>query len=501
MSPTTFFSKIFKRKQEDRPVAPAPKLAHEPAFDLEPESPQRAFGQALARHLQQPLPDALQKSHVLGAGWRGKAMDSADISSGYTSITATSGAPPLPGVMGWYASSAFIGWSMCAIISQRWLVDKCCSMPGRDAVRNGWELAFDDGDEVPPEVLARIKKLDTKYKVVENLQQMSKMNRVFGIRLCNFEFDGVDDNFYSKPYNIDGVTEGSLRGIAQTDPQWAAPQLVGRNTRDPGSIGFYEPDFWRIGGVDVHASHLVILRGPEVPDLLKPTYFYGGIPLTQRIYDRVYGAERLADEALLLSLTKRSLIIKTEVAQVAQNQGQFTSAMKMSQLLRDNYAIRVVDKEDEVQQLDTTLADLDAVIMTQYQLVAAVAEIPATKLLGTSPKGFGASGDYEIASYHQMLESLQTCELTPFLLRYYEILFKSDIPELAGRNFSIVWNPLNSKTDKEMAEINNLKADTATKLFAAGAISADDERNRLIRDKDSGYTAMEYDIDDDSVDM
>ena len=57
--------------------------------------------------------------------------------------------------------------------------------------------------------------------------------------------------------------------------------------------------------------------------------------------------------------------------------------------LRDNYGVKVIDKDaEDLTQFDTGLADLDVTIMTQYQLVAAIAGVPATKLLGTTPKGF-----------------------------------------------------------------------------------------------------------------
>src|SRR6185437_4365763 len=42
--------------------------------------------------------------------------------------------------LGWYGSQSFIGYQMAALLSQQWLINKCCSMPARDAVRNGYEL-------------------------------------------------------------------------------------------------------------------------------------------------------------------------------------------------------------------------------------------------------------------------------------------------------------------------------------------------------------------------
>ena len=57
--------------------------------------------------------------------------------------------------------------------------------------------------------------------------------------------------------------------------------------------------------------------------------------------------------------------------------------------------------------------------MSQYQLVAAAANVPATKLLGTTPKGFNATGEYEEASYHEELESIQANDLSRLLARHH----------------------------------------------------------------------------------
>ena len=69
-------------------------------------------------------------------------------------------------------------------------------------------------------------------------------------------------------------------------------------------------------------SHFVILRGPEVSDILKPSYLYGGLPLTQLILERVYGAERTANEAPMLALTKRLVVRYMEDLREHQQQSQ-----------------------------------------------------------------------------------------------------------------------------------------------------------------------------------
>lgn len=394
----------------------------------------------------------------------------------------------------WYANQTFIGYQLCAMLAQNWLISKCCLMPAEDATRKGYEITVNDGTEVETDVLDYMRKLDVDYNLTHNLIQFIKFGRVFGIRIAMFKIDSTDPEYYFKPFNIDGVLPGSYKGISQIDPYWVTPQLDPASAGDPSSIHFYEPTWWNIAGKLVHRSHLIIYRTEELADILKPTYIYGGIPITQKIYERVYAAERTANEAPMLALTKRTDVIHVDLAQAAANELGFTQRLQKWSFLRDNYGIKALDLNETMEQFDTSLADLDAVIMTQYQLVAAASNVPATKLLGTPPKGFNATGEFEEASYHEMLEGLQRHALTPLIERHHMLLIRSEIvPEFKIVPFetTVTWKPLDAMTAKEQAELNKAKAETGNWLVQVGAIDGADERQRIINDPDSGYTGLE----------
>jgi len=394
----------------------------------------------------------------------------------------------------WYASQSFIGFQLCSLLSQQWLVKKCCLMPAKDAVRNGYEITVNDGTDIDPEILGAIRKLDVEYRLNYNLIQFIDQGRIFGIRVAMFIVDSPDDKYYYKPFNPDGITPGSYKGISQIDPYWVTPQLDTEAAGAPASIHFYEPTWWNIAGRLVHRSHLVIYRTEEVPDILKPTYIYAGVSIPQKIYDRVYAAERTANEAPLLALTKRTDVLKTDTTQATAQNPHFVKRMLNWVANRDNYGVKVVDLSEELERLDTSLADLDAVIMTQYQIVAAAANVPAVKLLGTAPKGFNSTGEYEEASYHEELESIQAHDLTPLIQRHHLCLIRSEICSKFGIEpfeTTIEWKPLDAMTGKELAELNKIKAETGLILSQSGAVDGMDERERIMADPESGYNGIE----------
>lgn len=401
--------------------------------------------------------------------------------------------------LAWYANQTFVGYQICAILAQNWLVNRACAMPGRDAMRHGYEININEGtaengagtekNEADPELIAKIKTLDKQYGIKKNAMQYIKMGRVFGIRMALFDIDTNDNTFYENPFNIDGVRPGSYRGISQIDPYWVSPELDSQAAANPANIHFYEPTWWRINGRRIHRTHLMIFRPNEVADILKPVYMYGGIPIPQLIAERVYAAERTANEAPMLALSKRTQIIKTDAAQALADEVKFNERMNLMAQMQNNYGKQILDREDEAEQFDTSLADFDDLIMTQFQLVAAASGVPATKILGTSPKGFDATGEFEADSYHEELETIQANDMEPLINRHYLLLVKSELNK--DVSIEISWNPVDSPTAKEQAETNYVKSQTALNLGTIGAIDGTDERARIRADKESGYTGLE----------
>lgn len=392
--------------------------------------------------------------------------------------------------LAWFLEHSFIGYSICGLLAQHWLIDLACSQKGRDAVSSGFELIEQSGKKLSPEELAWINKNSLKYDLNLHLRRADKFRNVHGIRHILFIIDGID---YEKPYNPDGIRPGAYTGIRQVDPYWIAPQLSTSGTSDPRDLQFYEPEYWQIRGEKIHRSHF-ILRGPEVEDVLKPTYRFGGIPLPQRIYRRVYNAERTANEAPELARTKRQFIHHVDLEKVAADPAKFFEQQQRSVDLSDNYGKFFIGLKENLSKLETSLSDFDSVIASQYQLVAAAAGYPVTKLMRTTPTGLSSTGEHEIRQYHEELQAIQTNDFSRIINRHFECLMRSAIcPEFQCDPFELhhEWLPLSDITEEQRANIASVRATTAKSYWDIGAVDAYDVRDNLIRDRFSGYTGME----------
>lgn len=406
------------------------------------------------------------------------------------------GGAPMPDVqITWYAAQSFIGYQMCAILSQHWFIDKACSMPARDAVRNGYDVVRNDGEKLPPKMSSEFKKLDKRFKIKWNCVEAVRKMRMFGIRIVLFEVTSMDPDYYIKPFNPDGVKPGSYKGMSQVDPYWITPELDFNASANPASKHFYEPTYWRINGKRYHRSHLVVLKRNEVPDVLKPTYFYGGVPLPQQLYERVYAAERTTNEGPQLALTKRTTVVEgVDMAAAALNPEKFNQRIQEWAYYRDNYGVRLSGGQEKVSQFDTALADVDTVIMTQWQLSCAIAEVPATKMLGVQPKGFNATGEYEESTYHEMLESVQEHDVAPIVERHHLLCVRSYIcPKFQVPPFEtqVDFADLDAETAKEKADRELAESNADKNWSDTGALDGIDVRNSLINRRGGRYAGIE----------
>lgn len=409
-----------------------------------------------------------------------------------------------PQMMG-FLNQTFIGFQACALLKQNPFIDRACSIPAKDAIAPDYKLSYindadKEADEKTPDIdeLADIKDQSRRiYKINDICVKHTTNKKAYGYSLVVPMVDGVD---MEKPYNIDGVKKGSYHGMAVVEPYWVNTQLDAEAAGDPSSPHFYEPTWYVLaGGKKIHRSWVIKAINSEVSDVLKPTYFFGGVPLTQQIYERVYAADKVANEAPLLALTKRLLVVDADIENMVANPDEAYSIMQALTELRDNFGVYAKRAGDQVSQIDTALADFDALIMTQYQLVASIAGMPATKLLKTTPKGFNATGEYEDKDYKQSLVEIQENDYLPLITRHNELYTKS----VYGRviPLDVTFNPIDTPTEKEVAEIAQIKSQTAANHINAGITTADEERDILRNEDGSAYSALPEEIEEPDIDL
>lgn len=450
----------------------------------------------LSQIMELAIPVTPANLTVASVGHEGRAMDSACIDTAAMTPQyqgrGCGGMPPH--MLAWYANQAWIGYHAISILMQNWLINRACKIPAEDATRNGWKI-----NGLDEEKTTRLERFDKRRKIKHHASEQARYTRGFGIRISIFKVKSNDPDYYKKPFNIDSVGVGCYEGISQVDPVWCAPQFESQNVSDPSLIDFYEPDYWLIGNKLYHKSHLVITRYAEVPDILKPTYQFGGLSLPQLIWERVYAAERSANEGPQLLMTKRFNVIKTVLEVIGADPASLAAKYQEIAELRDNYGLFVMGSSDDYAQHETALGDVDTVIMTEYQLVASVAEMPATKLLSTTPKGFNPTGEYDTANYNVLCAGIQEHHCDPLLERHYELACR----HLWGEHYDIdvEWNPMDEPSETERTDNQLKKAQVRQINQTLGIVSLEENREAIKADPDSGYNLKDNENGGDEEDL
>ena len=417
----------------------------------------------------------------------GVAMDS-DI---YAPATYTD---DLPENMLRFFTHTFIGWQACALLAENPYIRKACEIPARDAIAVDYDLNYENKDadknpetdkEQEQEVLNYLKrKSDKEMRIKDICRDANIYKKTYGQIIAIPTFN--KDYDMSKPFDIKTIKKGSYTGMTLIQPFWVTYELNLPNVKNPEARDFYEPVYYIINGnKKIHKSWIIKLTNGVMPDILKPVYYYGGLPLTQQIYERVFCAEKTANEAPQLALSKRLLVIDGTVNNIVAGSGEAYNVLKALLAVRDNFGLMVKNPNDQVQQIDTALADMDSLIMTQFQLVAAIAEMPVTKLMKTQLKGLANSGNYEMEDYNQTLVEIQENDFTRILDRHYQLLSVSEYGKDLG--LEVTWQPIDNPTELEMAQIESAQAQADSAYVAAGIIDATEIRDVLRANKDSRF--------------
>lgn len=396
----------------------------------------------------------------------------------------------------------FIGFPMCAQLAVHPFIHIACSIAGRDAIATGYELKFSekhgdmdvdgDGKDDSIEYLSSMKCRLDELNMKNTCAELDYKKRVFGSGIAfPLIYKNGKDIDMSVPMNLDGLEGAKFKGWRVVDPIWLSPVFSPIDAFDPLSKMFYRPSWYRINnGRLIHHTWFYKVDGEEVADILKPTYYWCGVPLTQQIFERVWAFDKTANEAPLLCMSKRMLIVDANVQQMYKNRSYIYKLMSVIKKCWHNWGVFFKNESANVQMVDTNLAYLDETIFTQGQLVASIAGMPATKLLKTTPKGFNATGEYEWKEYAQNLTQIQDNEYTPFIVKTIDFI---NACHGVKKPVTVTWNPVDAPTEEQKAQVESTKANTRTSYVQNGILTVEEVREAMRTDESGEFTHITAD--------
>lgn len=408
-----------------------------------------------------------------------------------------------------YAGMGFIGYPYLAELSQRPEYRKMSDVIAKEMTRK-WIKLETAGDDDKTDKLQALDKAMRRFKLRARFRLAALQDGLYGRSQIYIDVKtpkGVAA--WADPEELKSilvrapakVTKGSLIGFKVIDPVWTTPYLY--NSDNPMRADFYKPTSWFVLGRDVHASRLLNIVSREVPDLLKPSYNFGGLSMTQLAIPYVNNWLKTRESIANLIDGFSVGVLKTNMASILSGGcgDDVWARLALFNRTRTNRGSWAIDKDTEEFGFENVpLSGLDALQGQSQEQMSAVSSIPLVKLLGITPSGLNASSDGEIRVFYDDILSVQESVFRDPIQACLEVIQLSEFGEIdPDITFSFV--PLWQLSEKEQAEVRKMDADTDAVLVGVNAISPDDVRERVAADPTNGYHSLETNPDpDDGLD-
>lgn len=380
--------------------------------------------------------------------------------------------------------AAFIGYPALATLAQVTEYHNQASSLADEMVRNWIRVkSTEDGNEKAEE----IEKLLIKYDIKRLIRTASMKDSQFGVAHIYIDH-GAD---FSIPLIIDPRTikKGDKVSFRVIDPTWVYPAFY--NASNPLAENFYKPSSWFVMGNKVDETRFLDVVVNPVPDILKPSYNFGGLSLTQKMMPYVNDWHDVKLNVVKIIRTLRMRGLKTDMNARMADPREFDKRFKLLEKYQDNFGFWALDGEEDLIHQQTSLGELSSLLSNFQEQLCIPARTTNLKLLGTPPAGLSASGDAEIDTWHETVAGYQEC----FRHAIEQIIKIIQLAEFGEIDESIYFEfmPLDEIGDKEQAEINEITVRTIATASDSQIISTEQAAECLVNIDGGGFEHINID--------
>ena len=379
--------------------------------------------------------------------------------------------------------ATFFGYPALATLAQQVEYSNLANVFADEMVRN-W-ICIRSTEDADDERIEQMQDALDKWDVKRLIHRAVYQDAVFGVSHI-FVDTGSDPEDTVLPLILDprAIKKDSLNGFRTVDPTWVYPAMY--NTRFPLKKDFYKPTAWYVMGQTVHESRFIDLVSRPVPDILKPSYNFGGLALTQMMepYVRDWRDVKYNISAVIRSMRMR--VIMTDM-QARLQAGDFDKRLQLLVKYQDNMGIAALDKTtEELVHTQTSLSELSNLLSNYQEQLCIPARITNLKLLGNAPAGLNASGDAELETWHETISGYQDAHLKHVIDTIFKIIQLNEFGEILPEIY-FEFNPLDEMSEEDTANVNKTKVETIIAASDGMAISTEEARSALRAIEGAGF--------------
>lgn len=369
-----------------------------------------------------------------------------------------------------------------AAYQTNWIAKKIVDVRAQDMTREWRRIKCNDAEDIQ-----RIESTLCIPQVVQEALQWARLYGGAGILMLT----GQD---LTKPLNLNRIKRGSLERVLVFDRWDLSAHTL--NTWDVLAPNYLLPEYYtlRNGTQQIHYSHIVRFTGEKLPlRWMQHTQGWGDSVLRKAIDDisdlvaSVNGIAELMQEANVDVVTRDGL---TDDLASDQDEAIIKRYELFSQM-KSIVQMALLDGEETFDRKTLQLSGVAPIIELFMTWIAGAADTPLTKLFGTSAKGLNATGEGDLKTYYDSIRADQKSKLG-YEMRYLdEVLVRSATGRMPD-DYDYEWNPLSQPNTVEVAQSQQLKAQTDVIYLEAGVV----QKSQVQRELQSNE---QYQFDDESI--
>lgn len=354
-----------------------------------------------------------------------------------------------------------------AAYMQSGMMRKVIAIPAEDRVRE-WRDWQADADQI-----TAIEAEEKRLNIIAKVQEAEVLRGIGGGAIVI-----ITAGDHSSPLTPAMIAKGGIVALNVVS-RW---QITGKDwVNELASPRYGEPLMWtmnggEVGATPIHPSRVICFRGARLPAghaVSLEESFWGDSRLL-RVYTEVTRSDdtqawfsALVRKAKLLRIGIPDLLdlepaqLNARVELIASGESSLNATVYRSSAAAD-------DPGEKIDDYQIAWTGIPAMMDAFDQRVAAVADIPFTRLMGRSPAGMNSTGAYDDLNWVKAVTTGQKLETRPCLEALDPFLLRS--AGVDASNVTWAFAPLSVPTEKEQTDTFKVLMEAVEKVQNTGAI-------------------------------
>jgi len=371
-----------------------------------------------------------------------------------------------------------------------WLARAIVDYPAEDMTREWRTLKCDEADLIRSE--------EDRLQLPALTSEATSWARLYGgagiLMITNQDL--------TKPLRADKIKKGDLYRLLVVDRFDMTP--LDLNQTNILAANYLQPEFYTIAGgaQQIHWSHFARFAGAKLPRRQRAqTQGWGDSELRKCLDDVMDIVASKDGVAELMQEANVDIIKRVGLSdELASDQDDaITARYALFSMMKSSINMALLDGEETYDRKTLDMSGVAPVLDLLMTWISGAADIPVTRLFGTSAKGLNATGEGDMENYFNSLSSKRLTQIDPGLRQLDEVLVRS----ATGRwidDFNYVWNPFKQPDIVQIAQANKAKAETDLLYKDGGIVTTSQIQRRLQAEElyqfdDEKIAALELDED------